>query len=543
MVSQNIIPKNDFLRNKLVKKASKSLSGVLVITVLTSPYPNGQKFSCKWDCYYCPQEIGQPRSYLHDEPSVLRANRNHFDPILQFYDRAVTLAMNGHPVDKVELLVLGGTWASYPLDYREEFIRDIFYAANTFCVEDILANKSKSRRKALTLREEQVINETTNTKIIGITLETRPDCIDYDEIRRFREYGCTRVQLGIQTTDEQVLKKINRKCTTDDAKRAIKLLKDSCFKIDIHIMPNLPGTTVEKDYEMFDEFLNDPDLQADQWKIYPCEIVPWTIIKKWHEKGLYKPYGEKDLFDLLCSVKQKVHPWIRLNRVVRDIPSQYILAGVNNPSMRQDLHTEFKNRGLRCMCIRCREVGLAKTKVSGELPKLVVRTYEASGGLEYFISFEDSNDALYGFCRLRIIKETEVSVSVFEKLSTDVGLVRELHVYGQLTPTKDKKSPFSQHIGLGTQMMRKAEEISRRHRCKQVVVIAGVGSRGFYRKIGYKLENDPEWGQMMVKNIKISQKNFLMCFAIVFLSFLVALFVTGSPFASFVGIPSESHSE
>ena len=216
-----------------------------------------QAFSCEWDCYYCPNEPGQPRSYLHDEPSVLRANMNQFDPVLQFTDRAATLSQNGHPLDKVELLVLGGTWSSYPHAYQAEFVRDLFFAANTFY--------ERPKRERRSLVEEQTLNEGSSVKIIGLTLETRPDTITPDELRRLRRYGCTRVQLGLQHTSDDVLRNINRGCNKADAARAIALLKDAAFKVDVHLMPNLPGSSPSADREMFQEMLDDPLMQADQW--------------------------------------------------------------------------------------------------------------------------------------------------------------------------------------------------------------------------------------------------------------------------------------
>ncbi|GBG25517.1 Elongator complex protein 3 [Hondaea fermentalgiana] len=383
------------MRKLLVKKSGKSNSGVLVITVLTSPYPHGQKFSCEWNCYYCPNEPDQPRSYLHDEPSVLRANRNRFDPVLQFFDRAVTLAMNGHPVDKIELLILGGTWASYPVSYQEEFIRDLFFAANTFYTQG-------TGRDRKSLSEEKALNERARCKIIGITLETRPDCINAQELQRFRRYGCTRVQLGVQHTDNAILKRINRGCTSEDVRNALRLLKDACYKVDIHLMPNLPGSTPDVDRKMFDEVLTDPDFQADQWKIYPCETTPWTVIQRWYETGKYKPYPEDELMDVLLETKAKVHPWIRLNRVIRDIPSQYILGGVDNPSLRQVLQKRLLANGQRCRCIRCREV--RNQTPSPDDVSLVVRSYEGQGAQEFFLSYEvnDEAETILGFLRLRL---------------------------------------------------------------------------------------------------------------------------------------------
>eukprot|EP00644_Phytophthora_capsici_P006189 jgi/Phyca11/569314/estExt2_Genewise1.C_PHYCAscaffold_320136 len=489
LVQKGAAPKGLALEKLLVKKAQKSQSGVLVVTVLTSPYPtvNGkkQKFSCQWNCYYCPNEPDQPRSYLHDEPSVLRANRNDFDPVLQFCDRCVTLAMNGHPVDKIELLVLGGTWASYPVEYQENFIRDLFYAANTFF--------NREKRERHSLDEEKLENETAAVKIIGITLETRPDCITPEELRRFRRYGCTRVQLGIQHTDDGILKKINRGHTLAEAVQAMKLLRDCCYKTDIHLMPNLPGSDPEKDRAMFEYVLRSPNLQADQWKIYPCEITPWTVIKKWYDEGSYVPYGDDKLIELLMDVKAEVHPWIRLNRVIRDIPSQYILGGMDEPNLRQVIGNKMIARGTPCKCIRCREVKTDDAAIASA--ECVIREYEANEGTEYFISFETPDRSkICGFARLRL-SET-AGGGVFPEIE-GAALIRELHVYGQLVAALSKKKnaasasaddaegSHAQHTGFGTQLMMKAEEIARSHGYKKMAVIAGVGVRNFYRRLGF----------------------------------------------------------
>ncbi|UIZ28241.1 hypothetical protein KXD40_004316 [Peronospora effusa] len=500
LVQKGVVPSGLALEKLLIKKAQKSQSGVLVVTVLTSPYPavggKKQRFSCQWNCYYCPNEPDQPRSYLHDEPSVLRANRNDFDPVLQFCDRCVTLAMNGHPVDKIELLVLGGTWASYPIEYQENFIRDLFYAANTFF--------EREKRERHSLDEEKLENETAAVKIIGITLETRPDCITPEELRRFRRYGCTRVQLGIQHTDDAVLKKINRGCTTADAIHALKLLRDCCYKTDIHLMPNLPGSDPEKDRAMFDYVLHSPDLQADQWKIYPCEITPWTVIKKWYDEGSYVPYADDKLMDLLMDVKAEVHPWIRLNRVVRDIPSQYILGGMDEPNLRQVICNKMIARGTPCKCIRCREVKTDDAAIASA--ECIVREYEANEGDEFFISFETPDRSkICGFARLRLSKTA--GGGVFPELE-GAALIRELHVYGQLVAaiSKSKKHAIStftndgaaQHTGLGTQLMMKAEAIALAHGHKKMAVIAGVGVRNFYRRLGYEVEGE---GELMIKHL------------------------------------------
>ena len=512
------------LRTLLVTKASKSQSGVLVITVLTSPTPqvpggDPQTFTCQWDCHYCPSQPGQPRSYLRDEPAVRRANQNQFDPILQFNDRAVTLHMNGHPVDKVELLVLGGTWHSYPLDYQEAFIRDLFYAANTF------GNRNPRQRKSLL--QEQRENEAAACKIIGLTLETRPDCINDEEIRRLRKYGATRVQLGLQHTDPGVLKYVNRGHDAEAAKEAIRLLKDSCYKLDIHLMPNLPGSNPALDKQMFDQVLYDEDLQADQWKIYPCEVVPWTKIEQWYKDGTYTPYAESSLTDVIAYVKGKMHPWIRLNRIVRDIPGLYIEAGVGQTNLREEIIGKMLAQGKRCRCIRCRELGdisgwqigdencgagkrlkARDGKAAGERSLrlsaeavLQRRHYRGSGGDEYFLSFEAPGEILCGFLRLRLSKRKYYPEGLFPELSDRVALIRELHVYGQLVATKSGNSDTllknSQHFGFGARLIAESESIAYEAGYRSMAIIAGVGTKNYYRKFGYEEEGE---GQFMIKH-------------------------------------------
>ncbi len=484
---------NIYLEEFLISNSVRRFSGVMVIAVLTSPYPeytdrNGkikkQRFSCKKNCYYCPSEIGQPRSYLKHEPAVQRANRNDFDPVRQFNDRATTYLINGHPVDKIELIVLGGTWSEYPAEYQEYFVKMLFYAANTFY--------DTNKREPLDMESEHKLNEDAKCKIIGLTLETRPDSITPEEIIRFRYFGCTRIQIGVQHTDDEILRRVNRGCYLKDTIRAIQLLKDACYKIDIHLMPDLPFSSPEKDKKMFDMVLNSPDLQVDQWKIYPCEIVPWTIIKKWYENGTYKPYSHEDLIDVILDVKTKVHPWIRLNRVIRDIPNEYIIGGNNVTNLRQYLIQMLKDQGKKCKCIRCREVRY-KQKFDGI--KLIVRQYESSGGQEYFISYESLNEeTIFGFLRLRLSKNAGIGCI---KEIENSALIRELHVYGKMMPT-DKRNEINgmQHRGYGKKLMKKAEEIAIRNGYNRMAVISGIGVKNYYRKIGYHSE-----GTFMVKNL------------------------------------------
>ena len=503
-------------------KCFRSQSGVLVVAVFTSPYPETMKdgklvkqsFSCEYDCFYCPSEPNQPRSYLLNEPGVRRANQNKFDAIDQFRARVSAYITMGHPIDKIELIVLGGTWSSYPKDYQDNFIRDIMYAANTLY----------SPREKRTLIEEQKINESTDCKIIGITLETRPDRINPQELRNFRRLGVTRIQMGVQHIDDRILYRINRRCTSAHAIKSIKMAKDAGFKIDIHLMPDLPKPLkegisntketftiedidedfdmLEADKKMFDIVINSPDWQVDQWKIYPCEVVPWTRIETDFKNGAYKPYGHQTshrewtpLSELLIDTMTKVKPWVRLNRIIRDIPAEYILGGNCNVSMRQDLDLELKKRNLFCMDIRNREV--KKRDIDPDSAILKIRKYDSSEGDEYFITFETPDEkVLFGFLRLRLSKNSGYKLYddeyIFPELK-NCAMIRELHVYGQVKKVSEKKTDKDvfntvQHVGFGRRLVEKAIEIARENNYNKISVISGIGVKNYYRKFGFEDE-------------------------------------------------------
>jgi histone acetyltransferase (RNA polymerase elongator complex component) len=415
----------------------------------------------------------------------------------------------GHTIDKLEVIVLGGTWASYPHEYQEEFIRDMYYSANTFW-------DPTPRRDRHTLEEEKLINRNSISKVIGVTLETRPDTITPDEIIRFRKYGCTRVQLGIQHFDGGILKKINRRCTYEQTIAAIALLKDWGYKVDGHFMPNLPGATPEVDEKMFKTLLNhtsqevttplsfpiskwtlynveNEDVQIDQWKIYPCEVVPFTVIEKWYKAGEYKPYEESHLSRMLIETKRNVFPWIRLNRIIRDIPLDYIMASGDHPNMRQSLQDVMRRNGYKCKCIRCREVKLGSMSID---PIYIVRQYNGSRGIELFISCESSDESvIYGFVRLRI-PNSENPNGPFTPNTNQHAWIRELHVYGKIQVTSEKYKAVSfqststetgtaQHKGIGSKLMECAEDISKSFGKHHLYVISGEGTKNYYSRIGY----------------------------------------------------------
>ena len=484
------------LRNLITKKKCKSNSGVLVITVLTSAHPEyidedtGEvktvRFSCKHDCAYCPNEpahegnnwVAQPRSYLYAEPAVLRANANDFDPIKQMNSRISSLINMGHIPDKLEIIVLGGTWSEYPRNYQDRFITDLYYAANSYF---------DTGRPKLSLEEEIGLNETAKIHIIGLTLETRPDTITLEEIANFRRYNCTRIQLGVQHTNNAVLKKIMRGHTIERAYEAIKLLKNNCYKVDIHIMPNLPSASYEIDKAMLEEILYDERIQVDQYKIYPTAIVPYTRIKRWFEEGSYVPYDDLLLYQLIKDFKQKVQKYKRLNRIIRDIPGHYIEGGYSTKfvNMRQLLQDDMRLNKWGCECIRCREV--KGHLVSQENIKLNIEKYRASGGDEYHISFDTccNKNYLIGFLRLRLADEAD-SGAVLPSIK-GCALIRELHIYSNISDVGNNIEGSLQHKGYGKQLVAKAEEIARDNGYRKVAIISGTGVRGYYRRLGYQL--------------------------------------------------------
>ena len=451
----------------LRKRAVRTSSGVSVITVLTKPY------KCPGKCIYCPSEPKMPKSYLSNEPAAQRALKLKFDPIKQVQMRIKALEANGHEVDKIELLVLGGSFTAYTKKYQEKFIRDCFYAVNNYSSLSSLRRQGSCR-----LKQEQKINEQTKYKIIGITLETRPDEINLDTINFFRQLGCTRVQLGIQHIDNKILKLNKRGHNVEESIKATKLLKNHGFKVDHHYMPDLLGSTPAKDLSMMKKVFIDQDFKPDQIKIYPCVVNKYAEIYKLYKDKKYKPYSENKLKKLLENIKKITPHWIRINRLIRDIPEESIVAGNKITNLRQYLK-------VKCKCIRCREVGLQKIKK--QKIKLFINKYKASDGTEYFISYESKDrKILYGFLRLRFNNpNAKLAFSVLK----DSVLIRELHVYGQMTPVSDKLKSSIQHKGLGKKLLQQAEKISKQNHFKKIAVIAGVGVREYYKKFGYKLNS------------------------------------------------------
>jgi len=481
LLRQKKIKRDERLEALLKKREVRTISGVAPIAVLTKSYP------CPGRCTYCPTEKGMPKSYLSNEPAVMRAVAFHFDPKKQVAGRIKVLEMNGHPTDKLELIVIGGTWSALPDRYQKWFIQRCFDGANG--------------KKSSSLTAAQKINETAKHRIIGITLETRPDYITPGEIRQMRQLGATRVELGVQSIYDSILQRNRRGHNVAATIRATKLLKDAGFKICYHLMPNLPGSTPAKDLKMFKEIFSNPDFQPDMIKIYPCVVTRGSEIYKWWKKGKYKPYSEKQLLELLINIKKIIPPYVRVNRLIRDIPSPSIAAGNKISNLREVIAAEMAWRKLYCKCIRCREVGHNPTLKSGlrspgfsQVPKLVVRKYTASDGTEYFISFDSPDKKiLYAFVRLRI---PDFSLEPILPELKNAALIRELHTYGHLVPIDQNSPGATQHLGLGKKLMAEAEKIVKKLGIKKMAVISGIGVREYYKKLGYHPD-----GTYMVKNL------------------------------------------
>ena len=498
----NITKQLDMLKYLLRKRPMRNVSGITSITMITTPFPDGQSFSCKHNCYYCPNEPAhegnnwqaQPRSYLYNEPAVLRANQNGFYSVDQMLSRLDTYFFNGHVVDKIEIILEGGTYTEYPEDYLERFNRDIFYSANIyFEYRDIIDRNIpdsekiillKMIREPLSIRDEIVINKTARVHIIGICAETRPDAIDDKWLWRFREWGITRIQLGMQHVDNMILKKINRGHTIETGLWAMQYLKDNCFKIDIHIMPDLPGSSPEKDKEMFDYVYKY--VSPDQMKIYPCEVVPWTVIEKWYNQGKYTPYFEnnyRDLFEVIKYGMVTCPLYIRLPRIIRDIPNSYVESGNTVSNMRQILDKEIESSGLVSYDIRSREIG-RHPKYYKKEAKYNIHYNRANNGDDYFIAYESlDTKVLFGFIRLRI--NDKKNMCIFDVLK-DKALIRELHVYGDTNAVGIYSNYGSQHTGIGRNLLKLAEKKSMMLGYYGIVVISGEGVKGYYEKFGYK---------------------------------------------------------
>ncbi len=500
LIKKKRINQDKTLESFLKKANIRSLSGVSIITSLVKPY------DCPGKCIYCPTEVRMPKSYIASEPAAARALRLDFSPYNQMDMRIKMLEVNGHSTDKIEYIIKGGTWNAYPIKYQYWFIYESFKACNNRSRRIKLPEITEKEfcKKPLQeiidiLEKEQRYNENTKYRIIGITLETRPDAISPKTIYHMRRQGCTRIELGLQAPDDKILELIQRGHTVAEFIDAMKLLREAGFKVDLHFMPDLPGTTPDHDIEMYKTLFTNPGLKPDMVKIYPNTVIKSAELYQWFKDGRYTPYGEKGLFRALLEMKRQTPRYCRISRLIRDIPSNEIYAGNTITNLREDLEKELHKNNELCVCLRCREIGRQRNKVSATVkPQIFIDTYETLGGTEHFITLEDDKrTAVYGFLRLRIPTESQ-KPSLIKLLPEikDVAFIRELHVYGTLVSIGKRNQLASQHQGLGKRLMKEAEKVIAKSDKTKIAVISGVGVRGYYKKLGYRKQ-----GTYMTKTI------------------------------------------
>lgn len=459
-VESGIQESNHSLLERIRMKPVRSLSGVTTVTVLTKPYP------CPGKCIFCPDDVRMPKSYLVDEPGAARAFQNDFDPYLQVRSRLDSLTAVGHPTDKIELLILGGTWSSYRKDYQQNFIKRCFDALNEVDSPD--------------LTSAQIRNEQAPHRNVGLVIETRPDEIDPKELAWLRSLGVTKVQMGVQSLDDRVLALNKRGHTVAQALQATRLLRAAGFKIVLHWMPNLLGATPASDREDFLRLWTD-GFAPDEIKIYPCQLLEGTeLYLKWQQSE-YQPYTQEELIHLIADVKPSIQPYCRVNRVIRDIPSHHVVEGNRRTSLRQDVFAELIRRGQSCNCIRCNEV--RKQKVDVETLELKDFVYHPAAAEEHFLHYRTPDQKFAGYLRLSL--PNEPLLPDFSDLH-QAALIREVHIYGQSLAVGAEKEGAAQHIGLGTRLLDEAARIAFQKGFENLAVIAAIGTRQYYEARGFK---------------------------------------------------------
>ena len=511
-------------------KPVRTRSGVAPVTVLTKPFP------CPGRCIFCPSDVRMPKSYLSSEPGAQRAAEHQFDPYRQTFSRLRSFRHTGHPVDKVELIVLGGTWSSYPEGYQVWFILRCFQAMNDFFDlssepasdplltfepavdyrqldetvqgEEIDSSEAAAGRgynqvvsdwtaahprAAVEAREQnagwtdllaaQRTNETAAVRCVGLSLETRPDRLDLAEALRMRRLGATKVQIGIQSMDDDVLALNGRGHDTARSRRAVRLLRQAGFKIQVHWMPNLHGSTPAKDREDFDRLFADPDVRPDELKVYPCSLIESAELMAYYRRGEWRPYEADELLDVLVHSLGATPRYCRLTRVIRDIPGTDIVTGNRTTNLRQVAEAEATDRGLRCRDIRAREVG--GRPVDPARLRLRRTDYEASGGREIFLEFVTVEDRIAGFLRLRLPAPVGADEFSLPELAGK-AIIREVHVYGAVVGLGAREKGRSQHVGLGRRLIAEALGIAAGAGFEQVAVISSVGTREYYRRLGFE---------------------------------------------------------
>lgn len=507
----------NFLKKYLQLKPTRTISGVAVCAIMTKPLPCPQKSPC----IYCPggpkSVFGNiPQSYTGKEPATRRAIRNKFDPYLQVFNRLEQYVVSGHNFDKIELIIMGGTFPSFQKKYQEEFIKyalkamndfsSLFFRKDEFDIEkfkrffELPGNINDKRRiksvhdkilelkNQTTLEKEQKRNEDSQIRCVGLTIETRPDYATLEHANQMLKLGCTKVELGIQTIYDYVLNRIKRGHKVKDSIEATRILKDLGFKINYHMMLGLPKVNKKQDLFALQTLFRRKEFRPDMLKLYPCMVLRGTKLYNLWKSKKYAPLTTKQAIDLISEFKKIVPSWVRIARVQRDVPTYMTEAGVDKTNLRQYIKEKMKKQGIKCRCIRCRESGRA-AKV--EKIDFLIQEYEASKGKEFFISAEDvKNDVLIGFCRLRF-----PSQQLRKEITKDSALIREIHIFSPAVAIGEKSRTSYQHRGIGKKLLETAENIAKTHQKNKVVVISGIGARNYFRSLSYRKD-----GPYMVKS-------------------------------------------
>jgi len=453
LVQKGVIKENKEIIQRIRMKPIRTQSGVAPVTVLTKPW------ECPGNCIYCPNELNMPKSYIESEPGAQRALALNFDPYLQVQRRIRALENVGHNTEKVELIVLGGTWSHYTENYQKWFIKRCFEAMNDSTQTETQEEKETTWGN---LEVQQKINETTKHRCVGLSLETRPDLVTKEEVIGMRKLGCTKVQVGIQTLDNRLLKLNQRGHSVKDTEKAFEFLRLSGFKIQAHWMVNLYGANPEKDRKDFKK-LWGKDFQPDELKIYPTAIIENTELCELYKEGKYKPYSEEELIKLVADLKLQVPEFCRITRIIRDIPAQNIVAG--NKKSKEIKGQQVKETDLTLKTIE----------------------YTTNVSTEYFLSFVTAKNKIAGFLRLSIPKKKYRKKHFIEELKNS-AIIREIHVYGQVVALGKQITGKAQHLGLGKKLIEKAEEITKKHKLAKISVISAIGTRKYYRKLGFRIE-------------------------------------------------------
>ena len=452
---------NPDLLSRIRMKPVRTLSGVTTVTVLTKPYP------CPGKCVFCPTDIRMPKSYLPDEPGARRALQHDFDPYTQVASRIQALQAIGHPADKIELLILGGTWSAYRRDYQQWFIHRCLDAMNGV--------------ETASLQAAQEYNETALHRNVGLVIETRPDHIDVGELTWMRSLGVTKVQMGAQNLDDDILALNQRGHTAGETLQAVALLRAAGFKIVLHWMPNLLGASLASDRLDFSRLWQD-GFCPDEIKIYPNQLLENAELYQYWLRGEYQPYTTQELIDLIADVKTTIPRYCRVNRVIRDIPSTNVVEGNKRTSLRQDVQLEMQRRGTVCQCLRCREV--RGEKVDARTLRLEELVYQTGGAQEYFISYVTPQDRIAGFLRLSLPGPDAPHTAMLDLQGA--AIIREVHVYGQSLPVGGEEHGAAQHAGLGRRLVQRAEKIAAQNGCRRLAVISAIGTRQYYLRQGFE---------------------------------------------------------